>query len=307
MTKSWLFTLVELFRCCLSSGLPEEARAKGCWGSIHVISPKYIGQIYRILAFLAFTAPSLLAQDDSYALKVDVSVVSVDVMVSDAEGVLVNDLKKSDFQIFEDGTPHEIRFFSPMSAPYNVFLLFDRSGSTREDWPFMQEAVVEFIENLRPQDSVALGSFDDNYDVHLPWTSDRRRAVLALGDVMKDREVNGTRFYAALERTLRREFEDTVGRRAVVVLTDGKDSDYSCRDPEELMTVLNTTQERGIPVYVIGLEEEAFRRVRQPRMRQYLLDIHDNMQLLAERSGGKVFFPKTADDFIPMYAQVGRT
>src|SRR5688572_24458109 len=122
---------------------------------------------------------------DPYTLKVDVPVVSVDVAVSDSNGLLVNELTKSDFQIFEDGALQEIRFFSPVAAPYNVFLLFDRSGSTRNKWSFMRNAVVSFIENLRPQDRVALGSFDEKFEVHLRWSTDRAKAIAALDEIAK--------------------------------------------------------------------------------------------------------------------------
>ena len=72
----------------------------------------------------------LLAQDPS-TLKLDVQVVSVDVTVVDSKGNLVNQLGKDDFLIYENGVPQSIRFFSPVSAPYNIFLLFDSSDSTR--------------------------------------------------------------------------------------------------------------------------------------------------------------------------------
>src|SRR5215471_3529419 len=96
---------------------------------------------------LAIALLSTLLQEP-YTVKVDVPVVSLDAVVSDAKGALVNDLTKADFQILEDGIPQEIRFFSPVSAPYNVFLLFDRSQSTRDNWTFMQKAVLKFMDGM---------------------------------------------------------------------------------------------------------------------------------------------------------------
>src|SRR5262245_22449497 len=81
----------------------------------------------RLKPVTAVLAALLLLQDP-YSLKVDVPVVSVDVTVVDSKGALVNNLTKSDFEIYEDGIAQGVRFFGPISEPYNVFLLFDSSG-----------------------------------------------------------------------------------------------------------------------------------------------------------------------------------
>ena len=107
---------------------------------------------------------SLLFLQDPGTLKVDVPIVSVDVTVVDSKGALVNNLTKGDFEIYEDGIAQEVRFFSPVSAPYNVFLLFDSSGSTRDNLDFMVQAAAELIVNLRPEDKLAIASFDDDFN-----------------------------------------------------------------------------------------------------------------------------------------------
>jgi Ca-activated chloride channel family protein len=247
-----------------------------------------------------------LTAQEPYTLKVDVPVVSVDVAVSDAKGLLVNHLTRTDFQIYEDGTSQEIRFFSPVSAPYNVLLLFDRSGSTRNQWPFMQSAVSKFMENLRPQDKIALASFDDKFDMHLRWTTDRAKAIAALDELVKPRPVNGTRLYAALERSLTKEFKDVVGRRAVVVLTDGQDTSFFLEYDREFKNAAKAARERRIPVYFVALENEANAFVILPTTRKYLAGVRANMELLSESSGGQVLFPKTLEDVMPLYDQIGR-
>jgi Ca-activated chloride channel homolog len=248
----------------------------------------------------------VVAAQDPYTLKVEVPVVSVDVTVTDAGDAMVNDLTKNDFQIFEDGVPQEIRFFSPVSAPYNVFLLFDRSGSTQFDWPFMQNAFVKFVEDLRPQDRVALGSFDDGYDVHVPWTGDHAKVIAGLEKVVHGRKGNATRFYSALDRTLRREFRNVVGRRAVVVLTDGKDTEYLWESDGDLKKALKAVSEQRIPVYIVALRDEADSRVILPQTKRYLFDIREFMQQFADRSGGQLLFPKALDDVTAMYERIGR-
>ena len=79
----------------------------------------------------------------------------------------MNQLGKDDFLVSENGIPQSIRFFSPVSAPYNIFLLFDSSDGTRGDHQFMVRAALALLENLQPQDRVAFGSFDDRFISHV--------------------------------------------------------------------------------------------------------------------------------------------
>src|SRR5262245_14518994 len=116
--------------------------------------------LVRLLLVVIVSAGLLCGQESLYTLKVDVSLVAVDVSVKDPSGKLVSDLVQGDFEVYENGVPQELRYFTPISTPYNILLLFDRSGSTQHKWPLMQRAVAGFIASLRKQDRVAIGSFD---------------------------------------------------------------------------------------------------------------------------------------------------
>src|SRR6476660_4071206 len=101
----------------------------------------------RLPLMALVTAAALLGQQPLYTLKVDVPWVTVDVTVTDGSGKTVSDLKAEDFQVFENGVPQQIHGFAPISAPYNVLLLFDRSGSTEHKWAFMRRATAGLITN----------------------------------------------------------------------------------------------------------------------------------------------------------------
>ncbi len=259
---------------------------------------------WPVLVGRLLVTASLFAQDP-FTLKVDVPIVFVDVTVTDSKGVLVNNLSKADFEIDEDAVLQDIRFFSPVSAPYNVFLLFDRSASTKSKWPFMQKAVLRFIENLRPQDRIALGSFADDFDVHLHWTSDHAKAIGALNQAMNTKN-DGTLFYLALDRALRREFRGVTGRRAVIVLTDGQDIPYLFENERDLKRALKSAREQRIPIYLVALRNDADAYVVLQSTRLYLERVKENMQSFADASGGQLLFPSTLDDVVPLYDQIGR-
>src|SRR5438876_7073971 len=153
----------------------------------------------------------LSAQQPDYTLRVDVPFIFVDVTVQGAGGTIISDLPQHLFEIYENGIRQQIRYFGPVSTPYNIFLLFDRSGSTQDKWLLMQRAVAGFIASLRPQDRIGIATFDDTVDVQLPWTSDRRKALLVLPQLIRVGRIGGTDFYGSVEQTLRREFKNTSG------------------------------------------------------------------------------------------------
>jgi len=102
---------------------------------------------------------------DPLALHVDVSLVTLEVEVTDSAGRPVNTLKKEDFQVYENGTLQDVRSFDSVETPYNILLLFDCSPSTEPDWPFLVEAMNRFRQMMRPQDRMELAQFGSGFKV----------------------------------------------------------------------------------------------------------------------------------------------
>ena len=260
--------------------------------------------------------------------------VLVDVTVQDKQNnKVVDDLSRHSFEIYEDGVPQEIRYFSPVSTPYNIFLLFDRSGSTQDKWPLMQRAVAGFISNLRPQDRIAIAAFDSDLQRELAWTNDRRKALLALPQLILPRNIGGTNLYDAVERALRNEFKKIVDRRALIVLTDGRDTSIyrhlmltnrlpDLEEDNQYQRVLKVARAQHIPVYIIAfntdrnlesntLGADEYQRLqiiypRSPVPEQYLEGVRNRMEELAEVSAGRILYPKTIEEIVPLYQQIGR-
>jgi Ca-activated chloride channel family protein len=268
-----------------------------------------------------------------YTLKVDVPFVFVDVSVQDLSGRLMNNLPATAFQIFENGTRQDIRYFGPVATPYNILLLFDRSGSTQDKWLLMQRAVAGFIANLRPQDRIAIETFDSDLQRQLAWTGDRSKALLALPELIRPLKIGGTDFYGAVDQALRREFAKTTGRRALVVLTDGRDTSIykelmlrnrllDREDDGRYQKVLKTARTQRIPIYIVafntdknlepntlGADEYRSLQVVFPKSslpQRYLTGIRSRMEELAEVSAGRVLFPERVEDIVPLYQQIGR-
>jgi VWFA-related protein len=262
--------------------------------------------------------------EDTYAVKVDVRVVNVEAWVTGSSGGAVTDLKSGDFQIFENDVLQKITNFSPVSTPYDVLLLFDQSGSTRSDWKTMQRAAEGFISSARPQDRVGIAIFNSSFRMLTRWNNSREQLRKTVEELTKPRGVAGTAFYRAVEMSLGAEMLPVAGRRrALLVLTDGRDNDlmrYMQRQgriptmgqEREFQQMVRLARQERVPIYVVNISNsgnevaELRRYYSDEAAARYLDGVEARLEHLAESSGGRVVFPKKFEDIIPLYAQISR-
>lgn len=184
----------------------------------------------RIKAFLLAALLAVASQgvsqviDPSEPIRVDTRLVSVPVVVADRNARYMPDLTIEDFSIFQDGEQQSIEFFAAVEEPLTLALLIDTSLSTEPVLGDIKDSARSLIKLLSPQDRAMIVAFD--YDIHIlsELTSDQeqlRRAVksASIPDFV------GTRLRDATFRTIARSFADVKGRKAVIILTDGKDVD----------------------------------------------------------------------------------
>ena len=173
--------------------------------------------------------------DKDEVIKVDTKLVEVPVVITDKTGRPILNLKRNNFAVYEDGKPQEILEFGATTAPFEVALLLDTSGSTRADLQLIQRSAQNFIASLRPGDRVAIIAFNQGkqnsgipavVEIITNLTDDRKALTDALQRVTTS---NGTPYYDSLAEIAEKIFgtppdERFRGRRALVALTDGVDS-----------------------------------------------------------------------------------
>src|SRR5688500_17533561 len=173
--------------------------------------------------------------DEGDVVRVETQLVSVPAVVTDSAGRPLSGLRPENFRLIEDGQVQTITNFGTAETPFEIALLLDTSGSTRDDVALIRSAANSFIQALRPGDRVGVVAFNTARTVAEPvatvevltqLTSDRDALRTAIENVGAS---NGTPYYDALERVADSIFRDAPsdevrGRRAVVALTDGVDS-----------------------------------------------------------------------------------
>lgn len=155
-------------------------------------------------------------------IKVDSNLVSVPVIVSDREGRYIPNLTADRFKLFDNNTEQQISSFDAAEEPLNIALLLDTSKSTEGVLEDIKKAAKGFLKELRPQDRAMVISFD--HDVHrlCDLTDDRKVLERAIKDA-KVGEIVGTKLNDAIMEVTRKEFRSVTGRKAIILLSDGKD------------------------------------------------------------------------------------
>ena len=214
-------------------------------------------------AVTSSTAVEEVGEDD--VVRVDTQLVPVPVVVRDRDGRPVTGLTASDFQIYEDDNAQRVATFATSDAPFEVALLLDTSGSTREEVGLIRRAALAFIDALRPGDRVAVLSFNTTagggrkvaaVEVQSRLTDDRQALRAAVGNINAS---NGTPYYDALARVAQDIFRDPPapelrGRRALVALTDGVDSTSS----SDFASARAQLLEAGVPAYFVEVDTEDY-------------------------------------------------
>ena len=110
------------------------------------------------------TSPGSDEVDEGDVVRVDTQLVSVPAVVTDSAGRPLSGLKPENFRLIEDGQPQTITNFGTTDTPFEIALLLDTSGSTRDDVALIRAAANSFIEALRPGDRVGVVAFNQSAD-----------------------------------------------------------------------------------------------------------------------------------------------
>ena len=237
-------------------------------------------------------------EDAVGTLKVQVDVVNVFFNVKDKKGLLIPNLTKDEFEISEDGKPQTIKYFAAdTDQPLTLGILIDTSPSQTRVLPMEQEVGAAFLNQvLRKKDLAFLISFDADVDLLQDFTNDARELRVAMnrtkigggspqggisnvpgigqGPIPAGHDACCTHLYDAVYLAAKDRLGTEVGRKAMIILTDGED-EGSRTKPREAM---EAAQKADAMVYVLLIADRGM----------YQGFGAGEMKKLAEETGGRV-------------------
>ncbi len=275
--------------------------------------------LFLVLSFSVLTA---LGQDDD-PIRVDSSLVRLNVGVVDVKGRPILSLDKANFEVFEDGVKQDIARLEPSTSPFSVVIILDMSGSTLGFRQVIKQSAFRFIDALSPSDRVAVIEFYDKVNVRNDFTTDRATIANSIS------VANGrgkTQLYKALDLALDKLSKEKSRRKAIIVLTDGVDSTVQDQDRdllqragetqisttlkpeanETLNRVLNRSDAQAVTIYPLALPTGDPNRLADPTPRQIAMfkAARDRLQIVADRTGGTLNAINRLEEMGLLYAKV---
>jgi len=233
-------------------------------------------------------------QGEGYVLHTDVEEVVLNCTVLDGNR-LVQDLKRDNFEIFEDGVKQSLISFQHTDLPVSIALVVDNSGSMSRKRPSVNKSALDLIQASNPDDEAFVVNFSDEAFIDQEFTSN----VNKLRDGLARLESRGgTALYDAVVASADKLVADAKHPKQVLILiTDGEDNASS----QNLEQTINRVQQLSGPViYSIGLlfgDEMSHAEVRHARRA---------LEMLSTETGGMAYFPKSVEQVDQITAEVAR-
>jgi VWFA-related protein len=236
-------------------------------------------------------------QSPSETLKVNVNVVQLFFNVKDKKGGLIPNLTKEDFAIAEDGKPQAIKYFTAeTNLPLTIGIMIDSSGSQRNVIDMEKEVGGAFLRQiLNDKDEAFVISFDITVDLLQDFTRDTKRLQAALnkakvnvdyttggvpgmgGGPVPTRNAPGTLLYDAVYLSAHDMLSKEVGRKAMILLTDGQDEGSRLK----IQDAIEAAQKADSIVYVLLCADRGF-------YGGFGYSGEGDMHKLTEQTGGRV-------------------
>ncbi len=261
-----------------------------------------------LVIFVAFST-SNYAQDD--VIRIDTNLVTVPATVLDRDGRYVTNLKKENFQVFEDGVEQEIAIFDKVEKPFTILLLIDNSGSMNDYLPNLARAANVFVKQLRPDDQLAVAVFSDKKRIQIllePTKVKNLQLKISLNKRMGD---YFTATFDAVENGIEymKKFQ---GRRAIVLFTDGEQygikasAKSNFRDAEEQESLIYTIRFGVFPTYQPGYSDYLTKKTKLSQKTKLKLVEKANfyLQSLSQKTGGRSYEIDNITDLEKTFASV---
>jgi len=279
-----------------------------------------------LFALAALALPvAVRAQEPDEVIRTDTSLVQLNVGVVDRQGHAITTLSQNDFVVYEDGVRRPIQHFEPTEAPFSLVMLLDMSGSTVNFRQQIRSAALRFLDALSPEDRVSVVEFNDKGVKSLiGFSTDRHRIAYAITDLTNG--AGKTPLYEALRYSLRELDREGKRRKAIVVLTDGIDTDARNADRQlvqnvsdaqvstvikaeanaQLNSVLNNADRLGVTVFPLALPsgDPKLLPLPDPMITAMYTAARVRLELLAARTGGRLNEIHRLDDLAKLYAEV---
>ncbi len=244
----------------------------------------------------------------NFSLRVDVPVVNVDVgVILEKTHQFVPNLQQANFRVLEDGKPQPVSGFSRIQAPITAVLLAEFAANSYYFIYDMRNAAYAWAQSLRPDDYVAVMTYDLHTNILTDFTQDKRLVAQALNSLIIPTWQETDLFdalYETLDRTSRIE-----GRKYIILVSTGRDT-FSKITLDKILAKIKATP--NVTIFSIGTGQfirvlaESRGALQGPREIDFL-QADNQMSTFARMTGGQAFFPRFQGEMPDIFRQINQS
>jgi Ca-activated chloride channel family protein len=241
---------------------------------------------------------------EGFKIGVEVNMITVPITVRKQEGGFLKGLQKNAFQVYEDGQPQEIVFFTQEGLPARIAIVLDNSGSVRTEWGTIKYATKKFVENLKADDEFSIVSFNTDIRLKMDWGRKTDRIDSVLSSIYcKD----NTKLWDAIWVVSNDVFKNVSQKKAMIIMSDGLDNESSVSYKDALEAAVRSEA----AIYVVSKTEavkammEAENQAAYNSIPPQIFQQADlALRQLAYQTGGRVLYPNNFGQLNNIYAEV---
>lgn len=241
---------------------------------------------------------------NNYSLRVDVPVVNVDVgVLTQKTHQFIPNLKEDNFRVYEDGVPQDIVSFHQVKAPITAVLLVEFAANSYNFIYDMWNAAFAFTQQLRPDDYVAVVTYDMHTTILTDFTQNKMLIQQAVQSLQMPtwRETN---LFDALYETLDR-LSRIDGRKYVILVSSGRDTFSKITLDKTLQKIKETPNVTIFSIATGGAGVMGGGGFAGGRMNSIdMLQAENQLQTFARMTGGMYFEPRFETEMPDVFSEI---
>jgi len=248
--------------------------------------------------------PKKIENMPDYSIKVDVPLVTLDVLVTSKDGQTIPGLKEENFKIFEDGQQQKISSFNQTAAPITAVLLIEYAATNLQYMYDALNASYTFASGLKKEDWVAVEAYDMKPKILVDFTQDKR-AIMGALNMLRIPGFSERNLFDAVFDTLDR-IDRIEGKKYIILVSSGADT-FSKLTLDQILKKIKSTRDTTIYAVSIGWQ-----------YREYLdshgfaggarevgwLQNDNQLNTFAHLTGGRAYFPRFQGELPEVFQQI---
>jgi len=238
----------------------------------------------------------------SPAISVETALVSLDVLVTDEDGLVLAGLKKDNFRILDEGKPQTITLFEPTGAPITIVMLMEYSGSAYDYFAYKAASWGStFLNHLEPKDYLALVTYDIKPTVRVDFTRNRVAVQDALSTLSYPQFHEANLFDAIID-TLDR-LKRVKGKTSILLVTTGANT-MSQSTLDDTLRRIKASDSTIFSVSVAEAEYQSAESQLSGGSSLTYLQSKSQLQTFAKLTGGTAWFPRFEGEIPEIFRSV---